>query len=131
MNFEKKYVNRDILIIGGGTSTLDRKWENIISSEMFIWTCNDFYKNSRVVNQDIDLYQLAYTTDLSDSKLVKTLKEKRPFTYFETDYFRNKNTSIQGVYEIKETEDSEDASEPTSIGADVKWKKTFNGLFDF
>lgn len=97
MDFQSKYINKDILIIGGGTSTLDRKWENIISSDMFIWTCNDFYKNSRVVNQDIDLYQLAYTTDLNDKRLIKVLKEKNPFTYFELDYFRNKNTSVDFI----------------------------------
>ena len=82
MNFQRKYTNKDILIIGGGTSTLDRIWENIISSDMFIWTCNDFYKNSRVVNKDIDLYQLAYTTDLNYKRLIKVIKEKKHFTYF-------------------------------------------------
>lgn len=97
MDFDKKYSNKEILIIGGGTSTVDRKWENIISSDMFVWTCNDFYKNSRVVNQDIDLYQLAYTTDLKDSRLIKILKEKRPFTYFEPDHFGNRKTSTDFI----------------------------------
>lgn len=93
MNFQKKYTNRDILIIGGGTSTLDRKWENIIKPDTFIWTCNDFYKNDKVRKQNIDLYQLAYTTDLTDERLIRKLSENRPFVYYEYDHYRTKYKS--------------------------------------
>ena len=90
MNFQKKYTNRDILIIGGGTSTLDRKWENIIDDKTFIWTCNDFYLNDRVCKQNIDLYQLAYTTELDNPKLIKKLRDNKPFVYYEFDHYRQK-----------------------------------------
>jgi hypothetical protein len=83
MNFTTKYTGKDILIIGGGTSTIDIKWENIITPDTYIWTCNDFYMNERVSSQKIDLYQLAYTTDLKDRKLISYLNKNKPFTYFE------------------------------------------------
>ena len=66
MDFSKKYTNRDILIIGGGTSTLDVKWEKLIKPDTFVWTCNDFYLNDRVTAYDIDLFQLAYTGTFHD-----------------------------------------------------------------
>ena len=93
MNFNKKYSGKDILIIGGGTSTLDVKWEGILKPDTFIWTCNDFYKNKRISKQRIDLYQLGFYTDLNDKILQKRLSIDKPFTYFEPDYFRSKNLS--------------------------------------
>jgi hypothetical protein len=90
MNFQKKYTNRDILIIGGGTSTIDRKWEKVVKPDTFVWTCNDFHLNSRVLKQTIDLYQLAFTTDLTNPKLIQKLKQDRPFVYFEYDHYRRK-----------------------------------------
>ena len=35
------YQGKEILIIGGGPSTIDVKWENIKTD--FVWSCNDFY----------------------------------------------------------------------------------------
>lgn len=88
--FDKKYTKKDILIVGGGTSTNDVRWENLIKPETFIWTCNDFYLNERVLAQYVDLYQLAYTTELKDIKLTSYLRKVRPFTYYEFDHYRNK-----------------------------------------
>ena len=51
MNFDK-YTDKSILIIGGGTSTLDVKWENLDYD--YVWTCNDFYLEPRVLSQNID-----------------------------------------------------------------------------
>ena len=93
MNFEKKYNGKDILIIGGGTSTNDVAWENIITPNTFIWTCNDFYKNERVASQNLDLYQLAYTTDLKDDKLISYLNKVKPFIYYEPVHFRGKQNT--------------------------------------
>lgn len=90
MNFQKKYNNKEILIIGGGTSTLDRNWEAIVNEDTFVWTCNDFYKNERVNSQNIDLYQLGFLTDIQDDSLIHKLKENKPFTYFEPEHYRGK-----------------------------------------
>lgn len=90
MNFQKKYTSRDILIIGGGTSTLDRNWDKIVNDRTFIWTCNDFFMNEKVCNQNIDLFQLGWTTDLKDPRLINKLRENKPFTYFEYDHYKTK-----------------------------------------
>ena len=52
MDFSK-YIDKNILIIGGGTSTLDVKWENLDYD--YIWSCNDFYISERLENKKIDL----------------------------------------------------------------------------
>ena len=66
-----KYKDKNILILGGGQSTLDTKWENLPYD--YLWTCNDFYLEPRVLNQEIDFYLLAFTTPLKEEKLVKNV----------------------------------------------------------
>ena len=48
-----KYINKNILVLGAGTSTLDTKWENLDYD--YVWTCNDFYLSDRLVDTNIDL----------------------------------------------------------------------------
>lgn len=102
MDFDKKYNNKEILIIGGGTSTLDRKWENIINPETHIWTCNDFYLNERVISQNIDLYQLGFQTELTNKQLQDKLRINKPFTYFEPEHYRGKQNSKEFKKFIKD-----------------------------
>ena len=101
MDFQKKYNNKDILIIGGGTSTLDVKWEGIINPNTFIWTCNDFYKNARFREQNIDLYQLGFETDLTSGILQQKLTDNKPFTYFEPEHYRGKQNSQEFKHFVK------------------------------
>jgi hypothetical protein len=93
MDFQKKYNNKEILVIGGGTSTLDVKWEGVINPDTYIWTCNDFYRNERVRSQNIDLYQLGYQTDLTNIILKDKLRTNKPFAYFEPEHYRGKQNS--------------------------------------
>jgi translocation and assembly module TamB len=37
----------------------------------------------------------------------------------------NKNFSLEGVYEVKPSED-ENTNTPNSVGADLKWRKSFS-----
>jgi hypothetical protein len=68
-----KYNNSNLLIVGGGTSTLDVKWENIPYD--YLWTCNDFYLEDRVLSKNIDLYVPARTTKFKNNlKLENKLK---------------------------------------------------------
>ena len=86
-----KYKNKKILIVGGGQSTLDTKWENLDYD--YLWTCNDFYKEERVLSQDIDLYALAFTTKLRDFPLIKKLRKSNTTVIYEPIHYRGKENS--------------------------------------
>ena len=88
-----KYTDKSILIIGGGTSTLDVKWENLDYD--YIWTCNDFFKESRVLNHDIDFYLLSYTTDLSDQRLRDKLRNSSTTVIIEGIHYRGKEKTVE------------------------------------
>lgn len=88
-----KYTDKKILIIGGGTSTLDVNWENLDYD--FVWTCNDFYLEPRVYNQDIDLYVLSYMTDLNNPYLRTKLRNSNSKVIIEPLHYRQKAKSEQ------------------------------------
>ena len=88
-----KYTDKNILIIGGGTSTLDTKWENIDYD--YIWTCNDFFLEERVLKQDIDVFLLGYTTNLTSKVLVDKLKDSTTQIFYEGVHYRGKQNTPQ------------------------------------
>ena len=61
-----KFTDKNILILGAGTSTLDAKWENLDYD--YIWTCNDFYISDRLADTKIDLVTIGYNTDIENEK---------------------------------------------------------------
>ena len=83
-----KYVGKKILIIGGGTSTLDVRWEKLDVD--YIWTCNEFYLEPRVLNANIDLYLLSYTTDITNKDLINKLKNSDTQVFYEGIHYRGK-----------------------------------------
>lgn len=83
-----KYKDKNILILGGGQSTLDTKWENLPYD--YIWTCNDFYLEPRLLEQEIDLYVLAFTTPLAEEKLLNKLTNSKTTVLYETSHYRGK-----------------------------------------
>ena len=83
-----KYKDKTILILGGGTSTLDTKWENLKYD--YVWTCNEFYLEPRVLNQDIDLYVLSHTVDLKSNVLIDKLRDSNTSIILEPTHFRDK-----------------------------------------
>lgn len=83
-----KYIGKNILIVGGGTSTLDTKWENLDYD--LLWTCNDFYLEERVLNQNIDLYLLAHTTDITNKTLINKLRNSNTQVFYEGVHYRGK-----------------------------------------
>lgn len=84
----EKYKDKKILILGGGQSTLDTKWENLPYD--YLWTCNDFYLEPRVLNQEIDFYVLAFTTPLTDEGLRNKLKGSKTTVVYERSHYRQK-----------------------------------------
>jgi hypothetical protein len=83
-----KYKDKNILILGGGQSTLDTKWENLPYD--YIWTCNDFYLEPRVLEQEIDLYVLAFTTPLQEERLINKLTNSETTVLYETSHYRGR-----------------------------------------
>lgn len=87
----EKYKGKNILVLGGGQSTLDTKWENLPYD--YLWTCNDFYLEPRVCNQEIDLYVLAYTTPLKEERLINKLRGSSTTVLYETSHYRLKQST--------------------------------------
>lgn len=86
----QKYKDKSILIVGGGTSTLDVNWEDI--NYDYLWTCNDFFLEERVSSREIDLYLLAFTTPF-DKKLIERLKNSNVSVFFESNFFRRRENT--------------------------------------
>ena len=83
-----KYKDKTILILGGGTSTLDTKWENL--NYDYVWTCNQFFLEPRVLNQNIDVYLLSHTVDISNEVLIGKLKDSDTQVFIEGIHYRGK-----------------------------------------
>lgn len=92
MTFDiEKYKNKKILIVGGGTSTLDSTWENLDYD--YLWTCNDFFLEERVLKQEIDLFLLAWTTDIGNEVLINKLKDSDTKVFYEGIHYRGKQNT--------------------------------------
>ncbi len=88
-----KFVNKNILILGAGTSTLDVAWENLDYD--YVWTCNDFYISKRLENTKIDLTLVGYNTDISNSEFRARLKKDQPIILIEPHHYREKVHSTE------------------------------------
>lgn len=80
---------KTILIVGGGTSTLDRRWEH--TPYDVLWTCNDFYKEERLLNVKVDTYMFGNTTDLKSNQLIDKLNKDKPTVFYEPHHYRGKH----------------------------------------
>lgn len=84
----EKFKGKKILILGGGTSTLDTKWENL--NYDYIWTCNDFYISDRLADTKIDLVTIGYNTDIENENFLNRLKKDNPMILIEPHHYREK-----------------------------------------
>jgi len=86
-----KFKDKKILVLGGGTSTIDVKWENLDYD--YLWTCNDFFLSDRINQAKVDLITIAYNTDLYDERLHNKLTKDSPVVLVETHHYREKVNS--------------------------------------
>jgi hypothetical protein len=77
----KKFENSKILIIGGGPSTQEVKWENL--NYDYIFTINHFYKNKNISNNKVDLISVGAEVDLQDEKFLEYVNKYNPILMFE------------------------------------------------
>jgi len=81
--FLKKFQNSKILLIGAGPSFTD---STNIDGYDYVWSCNHFYKNSRLNRTSIDLVTLGNENDLFDKKLLNYLDNNNTVVCFENKY---------------------------------------------
>jgi len=84
----EKFKDKKILILGGGTSTLDTKWENL--NYDYIWTCNDFYISERLKTTKVDLTLISYNTDITNHSFRDRLLKDNPIILLEPYHYREK-----------------------------------------
>ena len=77
----KKYKNSTILIVGGGPSSIDCKWQE--EERDFTWSCTKFYLNEDLQNCGVDLASVGGNVDLDDSEFQSFVREKNTLCVFE------------------------------------------------
>lgn len=65
------YKDKSVLIVGGGPSTSEVKWESIDVD--YIWSCTNFFMNPNLTNKNIDLVSLGNLQNYNDSRLLNYL----------------------------------------------------------
>lgn len=84
----KKYSGSSVLIVGGGPSTNEVKWENIKAD--FVWTCNDFYLNEKALSTKFDLVALGNLVNFNNEALLEYLTANTECNIlFELEYLYN------------------------------------------
>ena len=64
----EKYKGKSVMIVGGGPSANEIKWENVDTD--FVWSINKFYLNDRVAKKKVDLATIASHIDLKKEDLL-------------------------------------------------------------
>ena len=83
---ELDYEGKSILIVGAGPSTLEVNWENIQVD--FIWSCNDFYLNKRLLNVELDLVSMGNLQDYNNQQLDEYLSKHNTRILIEENHMR-------------------------------------------
>ena len=87
----REYKGKSVLIIGGGPSTIDVKWQNIKTD--YIWSCNDFYLNKRLLEIKLDLVAMGNLQDYTNSSLLEYLDKGETKILIEDNHIRT--TTLQ------------------------------------
>ena len=79
----EKYKDKNILLVGAGPSSKEIEWESMNLDYDYLWTCNNFYKNEKLLNLKIDAALLGPVVDLKDPELIERLNKDDTFCLFE------------------------------------------------
>ena len=66
-----QYKDKTLLIVGGGPSTAEVKWEKIKVD--YIWSCTNFFMNKNITQKKLDLVSLGNLQDYNDPRLLDYL----------------------------------------------------------
>jgi len=95
----EKYINKNIMLVGAGPSTVETCWENVEGID-HIWTCNNFFLNRKMLDQKVDLAFVGPEVDITNPVFLEKILQDKTFCVFEggvTPYRPHKD--IQELYE--------------------------------
>ena len=95
----EKYINKNIMLIGAGPSTIEASWENVEDVD-YIWTCNNFFLNQKMLDHKVDLAFIGPEVNITDPAFLDKILRDKTFCVFEggvTPYRPHKD--IQQLYE--------------------------------
>ncbi len=81
LEFLNKFKGKKVLLLAGGPSTNDVKWENLDYD--YIVTLNHFFKNERLKNKKVDLAVIGGEVDLQSEDFLSYVSEHNPYLFFE------------------------------------------------
>ncbi len=81
LEFLNKFKGKKVLLLAGGPSTNDVKWENLDYD--YIVTLNHFFKNKRLKNKKVDLAVIGGEVDLQSEQFLSYVSEHNPYLFFE------------------------------------------------
>jgi hypothetical protein len=76
----EKFKDKKIMIVCGGPSTNEVNWQAMDYD--CLWTCNEYYKNSKLQNERVDFVTLAPIVDLESQELRKRIKRDKTTVSF-------------------------------------------------
>tara|TARA_B100000963_G_C22615993_1_gene667357 strand:- start:536 stop:1522 length:987 start_codon:yes stop_codon:yes gene_type:complete len=82
----EKYKDSTILVVGGGPSTTYCDWEN--EQRDFTWSCNHFYKNSKLLNCEVDMFYVNAETHMGIGELNAYIKKHNTICAMDTSITR-------------------------------------------
>jgi len=81
---KEKYNDSTVMIVGGGPSVNLAEWEDIDYD--FLWSCNNFFKNEKFKNLEVDLAVFTPYIDLLDNnELIDYTENSKTLICFETE----------------------------------------------
>ena len=83
----QKFRDSKILILGGGPSTNLANWENLEYD--YTWSCNDFYKNSKILKEKLELTYLNSETSMDVPEFAKYIKQNDTICVADTSILRS------------------------------------------
>ena len=81
LDFLKTFKDKKLLLLAGGPSTNDIKWENLDYD--YIISLNYFYKNPRLKEKEVKLISIGGEVDLQSDDFIKYISETNPYLFFE------------------------------------------------